>query len=89
MANRTVANPYNAWLEALENMRAALTANPLVADPFMASAQVFEDIGRVMFGGHGEPKKPKRKRAKAKRSAAKKPSSARKKASARRRTRKS
>ena len=88
MANRTVANPYKAWLEALENMRAALTANPLVADPFMASAQVFEDIGRVMFGGHGHPKKSKRKRAGAKRSAAKK-APARKKPAARRRARKS
>ncbi|HXP76724.1 MAG TPA: hypothetical protein VN823_21495 [Stellaceae bacterium] len=88
MAKRTVANPYKAWLEALENMRAALTANPLVADPLMASAQVFEDIGRMMFGGHVAATKPKRKRATAKRSAAKK-APARKKPAARRRARKS
>ncbi|GEM_PF-3751002 len=68
------ARAYKAWLEALENMRAALTANPLVADPFMASAQVFEDIGRVMFSGHVEPKK---KIAKAKRAGAKKKPTAR------------
>jgi hypothetical protein len=65
------AAAYKAWLQALEEMRAALTANPLVADPFMASAQVFEDIGRVMFSNHTAPKKP-RKRAKAKRASAKK-----------------
>ncbi len=65
----TAAKAYKAWLQALGDMRAALTANPLVADPFIASAQVFEDIGRVMFSSHIEPK---RKRAKAKRAAPKK-----------------
>jgi hypothetical protein len=79
----SIAKAHRSWLQALEEMRAALTANPLVADPFMASAQVFEDIGRVMFGNHTAPKKPRRKRAKAKRAGAKK------KAPARRRTRKS
>jgi hypothetical protein len=64
-SKHTIAKSYKAWLEALEEMRAALTANPLVADPFMASAQVFEDIGRVMFGNHAAPKKRARKRAKA------------------------
>jgi len=74
-SKHTVAKSYKAWLEALEEMRAALTANPLVADPFMASAQVFEDIGRVMFGNHAEPKKQRkraRKPTKAKRAGAKK-----------------
>jgi hypothetical protein len=81
---------YKAWVQAIERMRATLAANPLVADPLKASAQVFEDIGRVMFGGNDAPKKPKRKRAKPKRAPAKKTGPARKKPAARRRrTRKS
>lgn len=68
MADRTFAKAYKAWVEALENMRAAIAANPLVADPLMASAQVFEDVGRMMFGGKGKPKK----RAPAKKAAARK-----------------
>jgi hypothetical protein len=78
MAKHPMAKAYTAWVQALEDMRAALAANPLVADPFMASAQVFEDIGRVMFASHAEPKKPRRKRAKAKRAPARKKSTARK-----------
>ncbi len=70
MADRRVTRAYKTWLETLENMRAALTANPLVADPLMASAQVFEDIGRMMFGGNDAPKKRSRKRAKPKRAPA-------------------
>ena len=54
MANHTLTKAYKAWLEALQNMRSALTANPLVADPLMASAQVFEDVGRMMFGAARE-----------------------------------
>jgi len=78
---------YKAWVQAIERMRATLTANPLVADPLKASAQVFEDIGRVIFGGNDAPKKLKRKRAKPKRAPAKK-APARKKPTARRRARK-
>lgn len=78
MPKHSMAKAYKTWLRALEDMRAALTANPVVADPFMASAQVFEDIGRVMFASHAEPKKPRRKRAKTKRSAPKKKPTARK-----------
>ena len=89
MPNRSMTKAYKAWLEALETMRATLTANPLVADPLMASAQVFEDIGRLMFGGNDAPKQRKRKRAKPKRAPAKKKAPARKKPAARRRTRKS
>ena len=70
MADRRVTRAYKTWIETLENMRAALTANPLVADPLMASAQVFEDIGRMMFGGNDAPKKRSRKRAKPKRAPA-------------------
>jgi hypothetical protein len=65
----SMAKAYKAWLRALEDMRAALTANPVVADPFMASAQVFEDIGRIVFSDHTAPKK---KRVKPKRAGAKK-----------------
>ncbi len=78
MAKHPMAKAYKAWVQALEDMRAALTANPLVADPFMASAQVFEDIGRVIFGGHAEPKQRNRKRAQAKKTSARKKAPARK-----------
>ena len=66
MPDHALTKAYKDWLQALENMRAALTANPLVADPLMASAQVFEDIGRLMFGSAGKPKKPKRAKPKPK-----------------------
>ena len=86
MPDRRVAKAYKIWLEALENMRAALTANPVVADPLLASAQVFEDIGAMMFSGNDAPKKRSRKRAKPKRA----PARAKKPATrARRRPRKS
>jgi len=78
VATHPMTKAYQAWVQALEEMRAALTANPLVADPFMASAQVFEDIGRVIFGGHAEPKQRKRERAQAKKTSAKKKAPARK-----------
>ena len=64
MPNRALAKAYKDWRKALETMRAALTANPLVADPLMASAQVFEDIGRIVFGSDDRPKKPKRVKSK-------------------------
>ena len=86
MPNRSMTKAYKAWLKALQTMRATLTANPLVADPLMAAAQVFEDIGRMMFGGNDAPKQPKRKRAKPKRAPVKKVS-ARKKPAARPRAR--
>jgi hypothetical protein len=63
MPKHSMAKAYKAWLKALEDMRAALTANPVVADPFMASAQVFEDIGRIVFSDHTAPKKRRSKRA--------------------------
>ena len=72
MAKHSMAKAHNAWLKALEDMRAALIANPVVSDPLMASAQVFEDIGRVVFSDVAGPKNRRRKRAKAKRSPAKK-----------------
>ena len=62
-SKHSTASAYKAWTRALEEMRAALTANPLVSDPLIASAQVFEDIGQVMFADHTAPK---RKRAKTK-----------------------
>ena len=77
MAKHPMAKAYKSWLKALEDMRAALTANPVVAAPFMASAQVFEDIGRVVFSDVSAPKKRRRKRAKAKRAPAKKKPAAR------------
>ena len=76
MAKHSMSKAYKSWLKALEDMRAALTANPVAADPFLASAQVFEDIGRVVFSdiaGHTKGGK----RAKAKRTTARKQPKAR------------
>ena len=75
MAKHSMAKAYKSWRKALEDMRAALTANPVASDPFLASAQVFEDIGRVVFSDIVSPKK--RKRTKAKRPSAKKKKPAR------------
>ena len=74
MANRALTKAYKEWLAALDRMRAAIAANPLVADPLMASAQVFEDIGRMVFGSGDKPKRKgaRAKRAKAKRAAPRK-----------------
>jgi len=72
-SKHSIASAYKSWTRALEEMRAALTANPLVADPFIASAQVFEDIGQVVFANHTAPKKARR----AKRAGGKKKSPAR------------
>ena len=77
MAKHSMAKAYETWLKALKDMRAALTANPVVADPFMATAQVFEDIGRVVFSDVAAAKKHRRKPAKAKRAPAKKNPTAR------------
>lgn len=77
MAKHSMAKAHKAWLKALEDMRAALTANPVVSDPLIASAQVFEDIGRVVFSDITAPKKRRRKATKAKRAPAKKKPSAR------------
>lgn len=57
MPDRSLKTAYKAWTEAIENMKAALAANPLVSDALMASAQVFEDVGRMMFGGAAQLRK--------------------------------
>jgi hypothetical protein len=65
MPDRRLRKASKTRTEALENMRAALAANPLVTDPLMASAQVFEDLGRMVFGD--QPKKRTTKRIKSRR----------------------
>ena len=57
MPDRRLKSAYKAWTEAIANMKAALAANPLIADPFMASAKVFEDVGQMMFRGAAELRK--------------------------------
>jgi len=66
MPDRNLKTAYKAWTEAIENMKAALAANPLLADPLMASAQVFEDVGRMMFRGAAQLRKRGTSRAKSK-----------------------
>jgi hypothetical protein len=50
MREQKMAEAYQSWRQALENMRAALTMNPLVTEPLRASAEAFESVGRVLFG---------------------------------------
>jgi len=50
MREQKLADAYKAWRQALENMREALTMNPLVTEPLRASAEAFESVGRVLFG---------------------------------------
>jgi hypothetical protein len=71
MPDRTLRKAYKSWTEAVASMKAALAANPLVTDPLMASAQVFEDLGRMMFGA-GRSKKSGAKRTKSKRASTRK-----------------
>jgi len=53
MRERKIAEAYRSWMQALENMRAALAMNPLVTEPFRTSAQAFDSVGRVLFGTQG------------------------------------
>jgi uncharacterized spore protein YtfJ len=50
MREQKLADAYKSWRQALENMREALTMNPLVTEPLRASAEAFESVGRVLFG---------------------------------------
>jgi len=53
MREQKIAEAYKSWMQALENMRAALAMNPLVTEPFRTSAQAFDSVGRVLFGAEG------------------------------------
>ena len=53
MRERKIAEAYKSWMQALDNMRAALAMNPLVTEPFRTSAQAFDSVGRVLFGAEG------------------------------------
>jgi len=72
MPDRRLKTAYKAWTEAIANMKAALAANPLLADPLMASAQVFEDVGQMMFRGAAELRKKGASRTKSKGASARK-----------------
>jgi hypothetical protein len=51
-----------AMTVAVREMEAALIANPLLADPLMAAAQVLEDLGQIIVGETAGPKKRRKKR---------------------------
>ena len=53
MREQKIAEAYRLWMQALDNMRAALAMNPLVIAPFRTSAQAFDSVGRVLFGTKG------------------------------------
>jgi len=53
MREQKIAEAYSLWMQALDNMRAALAMNPLVIAPFRTSAQAFDSVGRVLFGTKG------------------------------------
>lgn len=50
MADQRVKKAQQALKIAVREMEAALVANPLVADPLMATAQVLEDLGEMLLG---------------------------------------
>jgi hypothetical protein len=62
MPDRRLRKASKTWAEALENMRAALAENPMLAHPLTASAQAFEDVGRMIFGTGAQSKKKAAKR---------------------------
>ena len=55
MREQKLADAYRSWRQALENMRMALTTNPLLTEPLRASADVFETVGRMLFGSASVP----------------------------------
>ena len=55
MREQKLADAYRSWRQALENMRMALTMNPLLTEPLRASADVFETVGRMLFGSASGP----------------------------------
>ena len=60
MREQKLAEAYRSWRQALENMRQALTMNPLVTEPLRASAEAFESVGRVLFGSADRAARPAR-----------------------------
>ena len=61
MVDNRVKKAQRAMTAAVRAMEAALIANPLLADPLMAAAQVLEDLGRIIVGETTGPKKRQRK----------------------------
>jgi hypothetical protein len=76
MPDRRLRKASKTWAEALENMRAALAENPMLAHPLTASAQAFEDVGRIIFGTGGQSKKRAAKRTRSKAATARKSTAA-------------
>ncbi|HVM81465.1 MAG TPA: hypothetical protein VMU06_20755 [Stellaceae bacterium] len=62
MVDSRLKNAQKAMTVAVREMEAALIANPLLADPLMAAAQVLEDLGQIIVGETRGPKKGRRKR---------------------------
>ena len=55
MREQKLADAYRSWRQALENMREAMSTNPLLTEPLRASAEAFESVGRALFGGAIRP----------------------------------
>ena len=62
MVDSRLKKAQKAMTVAVREMEAALIANPLLADPLMAAAQVLEDLGQIVIGETREPKKRRSKR---------------------------
>ncbi len=60
MPDRRMKKAQSALKVAVREMEAALVANPLVADPLMATAQVLEDLGEMLLGQTNRPKPGKK-----------------------------
>lgn len=60
MADQRMKRAQRALKVAVREMEAALVANPLVADPLMATAQVLEDLGEIVLGQTSKPKPGKK-----------------------------
>ena len=76
MPDRKLRKASKTWAEALENMRAALAENPMLAHPMTASVQALENVGRMIFGTGAGSKKTAAKRTKSKAASARKSTAA-------------
>ena len=76
MPDRKLRKASKTWAEALENMRAALVENPMMAHPLTASVQAFEDVGRIIFGTGARSEKRAAKRTRSKAASARKSTAA-------------
>jgi len=63
MPEQKLAEAYSSWMRAFQNMGEVLTMTPVVIGPLRASAAVFDNFGRMLFGAANGARESVRKSA--------------------------